>query len=117
MKSVLLLTVLLLLSSALASIAQQQDAFKPNGKPEVRIFTNYGSTFSDGKNFNKFDVTRAYFGYIHNFSKNWTSRVTLDVGRPSVGNFHYTGFRPLVFIMAILLITIGVFAFIAVSMS
>jgi putative membrane protein len=31
--------------------------------------------------------------------------------------FHYTGFRPLVFIMAILLITIGVFAFIAVSIS
>jgi putative membrane protein len=31
--------------------------------------------------------------------------------------FHYTGFRPLVFIMAIALITIGVFAFIAISIS
>jgi hypothetical protein len=92
MKSVLLLSLVFLLSSALVSFAQQQDAFKPNGKPEVRIFTNVGSTFSDGENFNKFDVTRAYFGYIHNFSKNWTGRVTFDVGKPSVGNFHYTGF-------------------------
>jgi putative membrane protein len=31
--------------------------------------------------------------------------------------FHYTGFRPLVFIMAIALVTIGVLAFIAVSIS
>lgn len=92
MKRVLLLSSLLLLSSALVSVAQQQDAFKPNGKPEVRIFTNYGSTFSDGKNFNKFDVTRAYFGYIQNFSQKWSGRVTFDVGKPSVGNFHYTAF-------------------------
>jgi uncharacterized membrane protein YidH (DUF202 family) len=31
-----------------------------------------------------------------------------------LGEFQYTGFRPLVFIMAILLITIGLFAFMAV---
>ena len=92
MKRVLFLLVCLLISSTLISLAQQQEAFKPNGKPEVRIFTSFGSTFSDGMNQNKFDVTRAYLGYIQNFSKNWTSRVTFDVGKPSVGNFHYTAF-------------------------
>ncbi len=90
-KNLLLLLFLAFIPSFFVS-AQQPEAFKPNGKPEVRIFTNFNSAFSDGNNLNKFEVTRAYFGYIYNFSKSWTGRVTYDVGKPSVGNFHYTGF-------------------------
>lgn len=70
--------------------AQQAEPFKPNGGPEIRIFTNFTSSFSDGKNLNKFDITRAYFGYIYNFSRTLTGRVTLDFGYPSAGKFDYT---------------------------
>jgi hypothetical protein len=69
--------------------AQNGEPFKPNGKPEIQVFTNFSTSFSDGKNFNKFDVTRVYFGYIQNFSKTLTGRVTFEVGKPTVGNFHY----------------------------
>jgi hypothetical protein len=70
--------------------AQQVEPFKPNGGPEIRIFSNFTSSFSDGKNFNKFDITRAYFGYIYNFSRTLTGRVTVDFGNPSAGKFNYT---------------------------
>jgi hypothetical protein len=91
MKKSLLLLLIPVFASIQAS-AQNGEPFKPNGKPEIRIFTNFSSSFSSGKNFKKFDVTRAYFGYIYNFSETLTGRITFDVGKPSVGNFHYTGF-------------------------
>ena len=52
------------------TLAGQEESFKPGGKPEARIFTSLNSTFTDGENHTKFDLTRAYFGYSYNFSKN-----------------------------------------------
>jgi hypothetical protein len=91
MKNSRLLFLILIFPISIHASAQNDEFFKPNGNPEVRIFTNFSSSFSDGKNFNKFDVTRAYLGYIYNFSKTLTGRVTFDVGKPSVGNFNYSG--------------------------
>lgn len=89
MKKCLLLSFMLVFGASVL-LKAQTEPFKPNGTPEFRIFTNFTSTFTDGKNFNKFDVTRAYLGYIYNFSKTLTGRVTLDVGNPSSGKFNYT---------------------------
>jgi len=72
--------------------AQQESEFKPGGKPEVRIFTNFTSSFSDGDNFNKFDVGRAYLGYLYDFSKTIRGRITYDVGNTGVSKAHYSGF-------------------------
>jgi len=71
--------------------AQEADSFKPGGKPEARVFTSFNSTFADGENHNKFDLTRAYFGYNYNFSKSLSGRVTLDVADPTVGKLQFTG--------------------------
>jgi len=70
--------------------AQDKDEFKPSGKPEVLIFTNFNSSFSDGENVSKFDLTRAYFGYGYNFSPTLSGRLMLDVGNPGVGKFQMT---------------------------
>lgn len=88
--SLLLFMAVLFLSSGVK--AQQEEPFKPSGKVEVRIFSNFTSSFSDGKNLNKFDVTRAYLGYIYDFSRSFRGRVTYDVGNPGAGSNHYSGF-------------------------
>jgi hypothetical protein len=72
--------------------AQQEEVFKPYGKVEVDIFTNYSSSFAGGENHNKFDIGRAYLGYIYHFSKNFSGRVTYDAGNLSLSKSHFTGF-------------------------
>lgn len=71
--------------------AQDTDEFKPGGKPEVRVFTGFNTTFSDGESHSKFDVTRAYLGYGYNFSRTLSGRVVYDVADPSVGKLKFTG--------------------------
>ncbi len=71
--------------------AQEAEAFKPGGKPEVRIFTSLNSAFTDGENHTKFDVTRAYLGYNYNFTKNLSGRVVYDAANPTVGKLQFTG--------------------------
>jgi hypothetical protein len=71
--------------------AQDTEVFKPGGKPEVRIFTGFSSTFADGKSHSKFDLGRAYLGYGYNFTRNLYGRIVYDVADPSVGNLKFTG--------------------------
>ena len=71
--------------------AQDTEEFKPGGKPEVRIFTSFSSTFADGKSHSKFDIGRAYLGYGYNFTRNLYGRVVYDVADPSVGKLKFTG--------------------------
>ena len=70
---------------------QAADDFKPSGKVEVRIFTGFNTTFSDGEMHSKFDVNRAYLGYNYNFSRTLSGRIVYDVADPSVGNLKFTG--------------------------
>ncbi len=73
------------------TLAGQEESFKPGGKPEARIFTSLNSTFTDGENHTKFDLTRAYFGYSYNFSKNFSGRVVYDAASPSPGKPNFSG--------------------------
>lgn len=70
----------------------QEDAFKPSGKPSMRIFSNYHSTFSDGTTSSAFELTRVYLGYSANLSENISAGVTLDVGDPGVGKLQMTAY-------------------------
>lgn len=88
-----LLMLLLGLSLSISTLsAQSTDEFKPSGSPEVLIFTNFNNSNSNGKNFSKFEISRAYFGYKYNFSPAFSGRVTLDVGNPGVGSLNYTAY-------------------------
>jgi hypothetical protein len=90
MKKLFFLGISLLLFNPVSLKAQAEEGFKPGGKPEVRVFSDFNSTFSDGRNVNRFEVTRAYLGYSCNFSKTFCGRITYDVGNPSVGKFQMT---------------------------
>jgi hypothetical protein len=63
------------------------DNFKPSGKPFAKIFTNFHSNFSDDGNTSAFEITRAYFGYKYNLSKNFFAKINLEVGNPKSGDF------------------------------
>ncbi len=90
------ITLLLLLTAFGFTIkpvnAQNSENFKPSGTPEVLIFSNFNSSTTNGKSLNKFDITRAYFGYKYNFSPTFSGRVTFDVGNPGVGALNYTAY-------------------------
>lgn len=87
----LMLAAGLAVSMVVPAQARDTNEFKPGGKPEVRIFTGFNTTFSDGERHSKFDVTRAYLGYGYNFSKTLSGRVVYDVADPSVGKLKFTG--------------------------
>lgn len=63
----------------------QEDEFVPNGKPVLRIFSNFHTTFSDGNSASKFEVKRVYLGYERHFTKKLFARAILDVGDPGAG--------------------------------
>jgi hypothetical protein len=65
----------------------QEEAFEPNGKPVLRIFTNFNTTFRDGESTSGFHLTRVYLGYERNFTKHLSGKVVLDVGDPGLLSF------------------------------
>lgn len=91
MKKISITFIITLVISNFA-LAQGTDEFKPSGKTSVKIFSNFHSTFSDGENYEAFEITRAYFGYGYQFSKNFSGKITLDVGDPGVGGLQMTAY-------------------------
>jgi len=88
-----LLTIFSILSLTIGTVcAQTTDEFKPSGKTEALIFTDFNNTTVNSLSLNKFEITRAYFGYNYNFSKTLSGRVVLDFGNPGVGSLAYTAF-------------------------
>ncbi|MDP4240240.1 MAG: hypothetical protein Q8904_12290 [Bacteroidota bacterium] len=55
------------------------DTFKPSGKAIVTIFTDFTNVNTNSKTDNAFEVSRAYFGYGYNFSKDFSGKVVFDV--------------------------------------
>ena len=80
---------LLLISAAGFS---QVDDFVPNGKPVLRIFSNYHTTISDGGSASEFELKRVYLGYEHNFSKNLYAKANIDIGNPGIGKLQMTAY-------------------------
>jgi hypothetical protein len=91
MKRIGVLT-LVMFCMALVGLAQTTDEFKPGGRPTMRIFSNYHSTFSDGETASAFELTRVYLGYQHQFSKELFGAAVLDVGDPGVGSLQMTAY-------------------------
>ena len=64
------------------------------GTPAVKIFSNFNYDLSaeDGENaFKEFEIKRAYLGYSHSISDNFSTKITFDVGSNSSGS-SYTAF-------------------------
>ncbi len=81
-----------LISSLYGQNVQAKNEFKPSGKPFVKIYTDFHRNFCEGKQRNLFEVTRAYMGYKHSFSKYFSGEVNLDIGNPGVGKLQMTAY-------------------------
>ncbi len=78
----------------MANVFSQEKAeeIKPYGKPFMKIFSNYHTTFSDGETTKAFELTRAYLGYEYFFSKNFSGKANIDIGDPGVGKLQMTAY-------------------------
>ena len=90
MKRISVLTLVMLCISILAM--SQTEAFKAGGKPFMKIFSNYHTTFSDGESASAFELTRVYLGYGYDFSKNFSAKANIDIGDPGVGKLEMTAY-------------------------
>ncbi len=68
-----------------ASGFSQDDEFTPKGKPVLRIFSNFHSTFSEGESTSAFELKRVYLGYERHFSSRLYAKANLDIGNPGEG--------------------------------
>lgn len=69
-----------------------QDNFQPSGKPFVKLFGNFHTTFSDGESASAFELKRAYFGYEYKFTPNWSAKANFDIGNPRAGNHQMSAY-------------------------
>lgn len=92
MKKSILTTMLVLFITVLAMSQEPKEAFKPHGKPIIRVFSNFHSSFADGESSSAFEVTRVYLGYEHSFSEDLSGTVIFDVADPGVGKLQMTAF-------------------------
>lgn len=90
--------VLLLFGAGTFAQDSQEEEFEAFGKPILRIYTNYHSTWSGGDVNNVFQIQRAYLGYQRQFSKTISGRLILDVGDPAFGSFQMTAYLKNAFI-------------------
>jgi hypothetical protein len=70
--------------------AQTDSSFVPHGKPLALIFSDVNYSFNKEGNAQAFELTRAYFGYEYFFSKNISSKLTLDFADPGMGELQMT---------------------------
>lgn len=88
----ILFSTLIISLFAANSFAQEEESFSPSGKPVLRIYTNYHSTFTGSESDKAFEIQRAYLGYQHFFSENLSGSLVLDVGDPKVGDLKMTAY-------------------------
>lgn len=89
-KIITALAIILLSSSVFSQ--ENQEEFKPSGKPFIKVFTNYHSTFINKDIHNAFEIQRAYFGYTFKLSKKFSGKVNIDVWNPGVGKLNMTAY-------------------------
>lgn len=88
----ILVISLLTCTGTLVTKAQDDNSFKPHGKPVFMLYSNVHSTFNRlGKN-QAFELTRAYLGYEYYFSPGISTRANIDIADPGTGGLQMTAF-------------------------
>lgn len=72
--------------------AQEEEDFKPYGRPVFLLFSDVRNSFSDDGNSTYFEITRLYLGYEYFFSNRFSVKANIDIGDPGAGNFQMTAF-------------------------
>ncbi|VAW23842.1 phosphate-selective porin O and P [hydrothermal vent metagenome] len=82
-----------MLGIVISGFSQNEDSgFKPNGKPFIKVYSNYHTSFAGGRPAPAFEITRAYFGYKFSLSEQISGKLNIDVGNPGVGKLQMTAF-------------------------
>lgn len=64
--------------------AQEKEEFKPYGKAFGRIFANFHEGISEASSEDAaFDLVRAYLGYEHFLSEEFSAKINVDIGSPN----------------------------------
>jgi hypothetical protein len=71
---------IMLSTAKLFAEENQSEDFKPSGKVEGRIFTNFNASLTSDDKTKTFELKRAYFGYKYNFAPGFTAKLKIDVG-------------------------------------
>ncbi|MBN2484752.1 MAG: hypothetical protein JXB34_02140 [Bacteroidales bacterium] len=79
-----LLTTALFYFAATNIILAQDEEFKPKGNVYGKVFFNYNMEFAEDEVLSTFELQRAYLGYKYDFSRELSSKVLLDVGKPDI---------------------------------
>ncbi|MCD6092063.1 MAG: hypothetical protein J7J72_11240 [Bacteroidales bacterium] len=83
------LSIIIFFSISIMGYSQSK-IFTPEGKPFMKVFTNFHSSFSDGKSNSAFEIKRAYLGYEYAFSKNFSAKANFDIDNPGTGKLQMT---------------------------
>ncbi|MFH2095918.1 MAG: porin [Bacteroidota bacterium] len=69
----------------LASNAYAQDstAFIPNGKFQMKVYSNFHTGLSEADKSSAFEIKRVYFGYAYKMSEHFSTEAKLDIGSPN----------------------------------
>jgi hypothetical protein len=88
----ILVISLLMCGATLVTKAQDDNSFKPHGKPVFLVYSNVHSTFNRLGNNEAFELTRAYLGYEYFFSPKISTRANIDIADPGTGSLQMTAF-------------------------
>lgn len=92
MKKSFLTTLAVICIMLFAMSQEHKEAFNPHGKPIIRVFSNFHTTFADGASMSAFELNRVFLGYEYFFSENFSGTVIYDIGNPGVGKLQMTAF-------------------------
>jgi hypothetical protein len=83
MKHVVIALLLQILLNSLSAFGQENKPFESHGKGSGVIFANFHRGISGASSDESaFELVRAYLGYEHFLSPEYSARITLDVGSP-----------------------------------
>ncbi|MDA3781404.1 MAG: hypothetical protein PF487_14435 [Bacteroidales bacterium] len=89
-KTLTTLLIILLINNVYSQ--ENQEEFTPKGKPFIKVFSNFHSSFEDQDIHNVFEIQRAYLGYAYKMSEKISGKVSFDVGNPGVGKLKMTAY-------------------------
>ncbi len=92
MRPFYLIVLTLFLISTNSFSQEKSEAFKPCGKPIVKFYSNYHTTFSGGETKKAFELTRLYLGYEYFFSKSLSGKAIYDAAVPEPGKKQLAGY-------------------------
>ena len=85
MKNFYLLALTLFLVTMNGFSQEKQESFIPYGKPSMKIYSNYNTTFSDRQTKKAFNLDKVYVGYEYFFSKNFSGKVNFEAVKQESG--------------------------------